>query len=199
MANMAMNAFKPGAFKGTVDLRQGGSIVSAQIDVTSTIGEVTGLVAGTPVKLVNSAGGIPKVIECDADTDDVFGFIVYDVKASKYLRLDRCEILTGRGGVMYMEANAAIARNAKIALLISGFKVITATATDRIIGRSFDKPIAQGEMFRVTVDLPGEILPSTIAALGLTANVTYLASDVQSVADKLDAVIALLKVGGSIS
>ena len=159
MANFQMNVFGMGAIKGMVDLLLNPSIMSAQIDVTSTLGADggVGLVAGQAVTIVNSPGGIPKVIEATADTQDIFGFIVYNPKDPKYMRQDRCEIAFGKGSVVYMEANAAIARNAEVAVLIAGVKVITATATDRIVGRALDAATAQGQMIRVLIDLPGAI------------------------------------------
>lgn len=153
-----LNQFKMNVAKGQVDLRGGGGApISAQIDVTSALGEVTGLVPGQAVKMVNSPGGVPKVVECTTDADAVYGFIVYDVKSSKFLRGDRCEILPMRNGVMYMEANGVIARDAEVAILIAGQKVITATATDRVVGRALDAATAAGQFIRVTVDLPGAI------------------------------------------
>lgn len=155
-----MNAFGMSVAKGQIDLRHGGGEpVSCAIDVTSTLGVDggAGLVPGQAVKLVNSAGGIPKVIECAADADDIFGFIVYDVKSSKFLRGDRCEVMGMRNGVMYMEASAAIARGAEVAIVVTGNKVVTAASGDRIVGRAFDAATAAGQMIRVTIDLPGAV------------------------------------------
>lgn len=154
-----MNSFKMSVIKGMVDLLIGPGTISAQIDITSTLGADggVGLVPGQAVVLVNSAGGVPKVIEATTDAQDIFGFIAYNPKDPKYMRQDRCEIMAFRNGVMYMEANAAIARGAEVALLIAGVKVITATATDRIIGRAYDAATASGQMIRVVIDLPGAV------------------------------------------
>ena len=158
---ISLNAFGQTVAKGMCDLRNGGgNPVSCQIDVTSALGVDggVGLVPGQAVKLVTTAlGGVPKVVEATTDADDIFGFIVYDVKSTKFMRGDRCEVLAMRNGVMYMEANAAIARGAEIAVLIAGQKVITATATDRIVGRAFDGCSAAGKFIRVSLDLPGLI------------------------------------------
>lgn len=158
---MNLNQFAMSVVKGMVDLLNGGGrSISAMVDVTSALGVDggVGLIPGQPVKLVPSnIRGVPKVIECATDADDIYGFVVYNPKDSKYLCGDRLEILPMKGGIMYMEANAAIAQGAEVAVLIAGVKVITATATDRIIGRAFDGASAAGKIIRVTVDLPGAI------------------------------------------
>ena len=152
---MDLNTFNMQVVKGMVDLRSGQPTLSAQVDDTAAIG---GLVPGQAVKIVTaSAKGIPRVIEVAADSDDVFGFVVYDQKDSVKLRGDRIEIMPLNGGIMYMEANAAILRNAEVAVLVAGSKVITATATDRIIGRAIDGATAGGQLIRVAVQLPGAI------------------------------------------
>ena len=157
---MNMNQFALSVIKGMIDLRCGIQPISAMVDVTSTLGADggVGLIPGQSVKLVPSnIRGVPKVIECTTDADDIYGFVSYNNKDAKYMRGERLEILVGRGAVMYMEANAAITQGAEVAVLIAGVKVITATSTDRIIGRAFDGASAQGKIIRVTLDLPGLI------------------------------------------
>lgn len=153
MGNIVMNQVKQGLTKGMIDMRAGQLPISAQIAST----EVSTLVPGQAVKIVDSAGGIPKVIAVAADTDDVYGFIVYDLKSAGFVAGDRVEILPMRNGIMYMEASAAIARDAEVMVVLAGQKVALATTGKRVVGRAFDKATAAGQIIRVKVDLPGAL------------------------------------------
>lgn len=147
------NQFTQSAEKGQMDLRFNSNIISGVIDST----EAGSLVAGQAVKLVDNTSKVPAVIACDENSDDVFGFIVYDIKTAAFTAGKRCEIAVFRDNVMYMESGAAIAKGAEVAIVIVDEKVITAVATDRIVGRSYDKATAAGQMIRVVIDLPGLI------------------------------------------
>lgn len=151
------NQFKQSVEKGQVDLQMSlGTVMSVQVDAA----QVAALVPGQAVTIVDSAGGIPKVIAAAADTNDIFGFVAYDFRKSSFAALEKCEIVFFRGGVMYMEASAAIARGAQVMPVISGQKVATAAGTGkRIIGRALDKAAANGDLIRVLVDVPGATVP----------------------------------------
>jgi hypothetical protein len=151
---MALNIsqFAMSTVQGAIDLTVGvRSVLSAQIGS----GSAGGLVAGQAVKLVNSAGGIPDVVECAADTDDVFGFIAYSIKDQAFAALDKAEIAFGRGAVMYMTASAAIAPGDKVMIVVASKKVAIATSGKTIVGRALDKAAADGDLIRVMIDLPG--------------------------------------------
>jgi hypothetical protein len=148
---LSQNQFAQTPIQGLLDLRFNVNSISAEIDA----GSAGGLVPGQAVKLVDSAGGIPKVVECAADTDDVYGFINYDIKSQSFEAGDRVELSVMRDNVMYMTASAAIARGAKIMIVVAGNKVATATSGKTIAGRAFDKASADGDLIRVTIDLPG--------------------------------------------
>ncbi len=151
MTTLNQNQFTQIAVQGMLDLRFNASTISCEMD-TTTAGAI---VPGTAVKIVNSAGGIPKVVECDIDTNDVFGFINYDLKQKTFNAFDRVEVSFFRGNVMYMTASAAISRNAQVAIVIANDKIVTATSTQRIVGRALDKAAADGDLIRVIIDLPG--------------------------------------------
>ena len=150
-----INQFAQGPQKGEVDLRLGGSVVACQVDVTSA----GGLVPGQAVKMVDSLGGVPKVVECAADSDDVFGFIAYNIKNKFFAALDYVEVAAMRNSVMYMESSAAVARFAKVMIVLAGSKVATATTGKTIVGRAYDKATASGALIRVVIDLPGTLAP----------------------------------------
>jgi hypothetical protein len=147
-----INQFSQVAIKGMLDLSVGvKSVLACQVDSSSA----GGLVNGQAVKLVNTAGGVPNVVECSADSDDVFGFIAYDIKDQLFGAGDKVEIAFNRGAVMYMEASASIVPYAKVMIVLSGQKVATATTGKMIVGRALDKASASGDIIRVMIDLPG--------------------------------------------
>ena len=148
------NQFVQAPVQGELDLQFNPTIVSGQVDVSSA----GGLVAGQAVKMVDSAGGVPKFVECALDTDDVYGFIRYDIKTITYAVGARVEVAAMYNSVMYMTSSAAIARNALVEIVVAGSKVATAVATKRVIGRAYDKATAADQLIRVTINLPGVIL-----------------------------------------
>lgn len=147
------NQFAQIPIQGQLDLKYNADTLSAIIDATSG----GGLVPGQSVKMLDSAGGVPKVVECADDADDVFGFINYNIKNKTFEVGDPVELSFFRGNVMYMTSSAAIARNAEVAVVILGSKVKAAVATDRVVGRAIDKASGADELIRVIVDLPGVI------------------------------------------
>lgn len=145
------NQFSLIPIQGNVDLMLNGNTIGAQIDSSSA----GSLVPGQALKMVDSAGGVPKLVEVAADTDDVFAFINYDYKHASFAAGDRMEVSAMRGNVMYMTASAAIARNALVMVVVSSKKVATATTGKTVIGRALDKAAADGDLIRVIIDLPG--------------------------------------------
>jgi hypothetical protein len=148
------NQFALSPIKGLVDMKFNASMISVVVDSTET----GTLVAGQAVKLVDSLGGTPKVVACAADTDDVFGFVAYNIKNSGFVAGDAMEISFHRGSIMYLEASAAIARGAKVMIVVTGQKVATATTGKMIVGQAFDKASASGDLIRVLVDLPASLM-----------------------------------------
>ena len=71
--SLNQNLFSQIVIQGEMDMQFNHNVISCEIDTTSA----GGLVAGQAVKIVDSAGGLPKVVEAAADTDDIFGFIKY--------------------------------------------------------------------------------------------------------------------------
>lgn len=147
-----VNQFAISQEKGAMDLRFNPNVVSAQIDSA----EAATLVPGQGVKMVDSANGVPKLIKCALNTDDVFGVLPFDQRRSSFVALDYVEVAAMRGNVIVMEASAAIARWARVMLVISGSKVVTASGTGTVIGRAYDKAAGSGSLIRVMLDLPGE-------------------------------------------
>jgi hypothetical protein len=145
------NQFGQIPIKGQLDLRFNSQTVSCVVDATSA----GGLLPGQAVKIVDGTDGVPHVVECDVNTNDVFGFINYELKNVSFEVGMSVEVSFFRGNVMFMEASAAILKNAQVAIVVTGQKVVTATSGMRIVGRAFDKASASGDLIRVLIDLPG--------------------------------------------
>lgn len=154
-----INQFSQTPVQGDVDLGVGapGAIVTCQV----TSDEAVALVAGQAVKLVDSAGGVPKVTALDANTDEVFGFISRNLKDASYPAGARCEVAL-QGSFMYMTSGAAIARGAKIEVVNSTKKVITNAGTNPVSGFAYDKATAADQLIRVYILTPGYTLSQTI-------------------------------------
>lgn len=136
---------------GMPDLKFNYDTVSAMIDAS----QVGVLPAGQAVKLVDSAAPLPQVVACAANSDEVFGFISYDIKSQGYVAGDRCEIASG-GNVIFLQATAAIARGAQVQLdltYIGGVATKTGSSGANIVGYAYDKAVGVG-IIRVKLATP---------------------------------------------
>lgn len=150
---LSQNQFAISTVQGSLDLAIETNTLSVQVDVSSA----GGLIPGQPVKRVSSVGGMPKVVECAADSDAVFGFINYNIKDSVFVAGQVLEVSAFSGNYMYMTASAAIAADANVAIVIAGTLVKTATTGERIIGKALDAAGAAGDLIRVAILLPGAL------------------------------------------
>lgn len=148
---LSQNQFAQSPVVGMIDLRFDYDTVSVQIDTS----QATALYAGAAVKVVDSADGVPKVIGCAADSDDVFGFINFDIKTVAFLAGAMCEI-SQSGNVIYLYATAAIARGARVQLDLTsmgGVAPLGANGAD-IVGWAYDKAATAGILIRVKLTNP---------------------------------------------
>lgn len=146
------NQFVIAPFLGMTDLRMNTNTVAVQIDAS----EAGTLYAGSAVKIYDSAGGVPKVVKCAANSDDVFGFINFDIKSKQFVAGDKCEI-SQSGNVMYLYATAAIARGAQVQLDLSspgGVAPKTGSSGADLVGYAFDKATVAGDLIRVRLASP---------------------------------------------
>ena len=145
------NQFAMQAIQGQVDLKGFGSNV---ISCAVSLAEAGTLVAGTSVQLEDTAGGLPKVLKRSADTDPLFGFVVYNLKDSEFEAGDRVEVAIVNS-VQYMTASAAIARGASVETVVASDKVATqATSGAPVAGFALDKAAADGDLIRVYIQSP---------------------------------------------
>lgn len=146
------NQFALQVILGMVDMRYSSNTIAAQVDST----QATGLVPGQAVKMVDSSGGVPKVIACAANSDEVLGFVNYDIKTVSFDANEPVEISLA-GNVMYLQATAAIARGAQVQLDVSIAGGVTAKVGSSgadILGWALDKASASGDLIRVMIATP---------------------------------------------
>jgi hypothetical protein len=149
----ALNQFIQTPVLGQMDLRFNGQTFACEVDA----GETGELVAGQSVKLVDSAGGVPKVVAVTSDSDLVFGFIKYSIKDTKFTAGMAVEISTAYGNCIYLRATAAIARGAilkGVVASVGGVATAVQGSGSQIIGWAFDKAAADGDLIRVMINCP---------------------------------------------
>lgn len=151
--SLSQNQFGMTEYLGAIDMRFPYNTVSVQIDQSQS----TPLYAGSPVKMVDSAGGVPKVVGCTADTDEVLGFINYNIKNQQFLAGEGAEISMS-GNVMYLYSSGAIARGVEVVSTNSVTRGsvlgVTGASAKRIVGWAYDKATAPGQLIRVFLKTP---------------------------------------------
>ena len=148
----AINQFQQSSIVGMIDMRFPYDTISVQIDAS----EAGSLSAGQAVKIVDSAGGVPKVVAITANSDSVLGVINYDVKSRVYVAGDAAEISMA-GNVVFLRALAAIARGAKVVAnfqTTGGVNPINGSGGENIVGWALDKAAAAGDIIRVKLLTP---------------------------------------------
>lgn len=146
------NQFAQSTIVGMVDLPFSTDTISVQIDAS----EAGSLLPGQAVKIVDSSGGVPKVIACSADTDEVFGFLNYNIKNAVF-RAGMAAEISQAGNVMFLQASAAIARGAKVVSKVAtagGVGPISGAGGENIVGYALDKASAAGDIIRIKLLCP---------------------------------------------
>jgi hypothetical protein len=106
--------------------------------------------------MVDSAGGLPKVVPCSANSDEQKGFVNFDVKTVAFTAGSPAEI-SQDGNVMWLIATAAIARGAQVQLDISSpgcVAPVSASSGADIVGWAYDKATVAGQYIRVFIQTP---------------------------------------------
>lgn len=152
------NQFAQAPYLGMLDLKQNPDTVSMMVDVT----QATPMTAGQAVKVVNSAGGVPKVVACSADSDECAGFIVFDIKTVQYTAGMPCEVAMDQN-VIYVYATGAVDRFAQVTLdvtTVGGVAEATGSSGGAIVGFAYDQAPTPGTLFRVKLKTPSFQLDS---------------------------------------
>lgn len=148
------NQFSLQPILGMADLKPPSGMIGCQVDAS----QVVALVAGQAVKIVDSAGGVPKVVSVAADSDSVFGFIPFDIKDASFPAGARVDIMAGGDGVMYLYASAAIGRGVQVGSVQIASSVVGAVAASvassgtQVIGTALDKAVNVGDLIRVRLN-----------------------------------------------
>lgn len=153
---LSQNQFKQEPLLGVVDLQFPSSsfAMQAQQGVSAAA-----LRVGQPVKVLDVAGGVPKVTACDAITDKVDGYINYNMKNASFAHGAPLEV-SRTGAVMWLIATAAIPRFADVVLditTIGGVLPATGNNGRRIVGKAYDKAAARGDVIRVELNTSGAL------------------------------------------
>lgn len=144
------NQFDQALVAGFVDQKLSLGTYSCQVDSSQT----TALLPGQAVKIVDNAGGVPKVAACAANSDNVFGFIsATGMKDQSYAAGQAVEV-AGAGNTVYLYATSAVARGAQVQLDYLSTAAVTAlvgSSGAANIGYAYDKAAAAGALIRVKI------------------------------------------------
>lgn len=144
------NSFAMAPILGQADQLYNVNTTPCQVDLSET----GSLVAGQAVKIVDSAGGVPKVVACTSNTDVVFGFIAYNIKNQAYVAGMAVEVFQDLN-VIYLVAQTAIARGARCCLAVETVGGVKATGgSSTVVGYAFDKATNVGDLIRVKLSTP---------------------------------------------
>lgn len=146
------NAFNQSPTVGQIDLRFNYNTVSGQIDIS----QATNLYAGAAVKIVPNTqpNAAPKLIGCSAATDEVWGFINFDIKTVAYSAGSLCEI-SQAGNVIYLYSTGAITQGAQVCVDLTTMGGVSATvSTHNIVGYAYDGASAAGQLIRIRLTTP---------------------------------------------
>lgn len=150
MSALSPNQFSQTTVLGQLDLETQGTVISCAVDTA----QATPLIAGQPVKLATTPGGVPKVIALASNTDQSFGFAVRNLKDQNFPALAPLEVAMF-GSVMHMNAGGAITRGASVEA-VSGTpgNVITSGGTNPVIGFALGSATGANQLLRVFIQAP---------------------------------------------
>lgn len=151
---LSPNQFSQSPYLGKLDLRFDYDTVSGQIDVS----QATALYAGAAVKLVptTSPNSAPKFVGCAANSDEVYGFINFDIKTVQYVAGSVCEV-SQAGNVMYLYSTGAIIQGKQVTLdltTMGGVAQAVGASGNNIVGWAYDGAAAAGALIRVKISCP---------------------------------------------
>ena len=150
------NQFTLAPYLGMLDLRFNGDTIACEFDPA---GSGT-LVGGQAVTFSVNASGLPLVVPSLLASDDVAGYVNYDIKSAVFNPGNRLEISLA-GNVMYLYAALAINRGQFVTSLPSavaggtngGVVPVTGSSGNPIVGYALDtQPI--GNLIRIFLQTP---------------------------------------------
>lgn len=173
-----VNQFAQTPIVGKADLQFAGSVFSAQVDTT----QATNLVPGQFVTVVNSTGGVPKVIGLGAQATTPQGVVLYNPKDAGYPAFSRLEIGYDNT-VPFMNAAGAIARFAPVqAVQATPGNVAAWDGSSPIVGFAFDASTAANQLIRVFLKFPTSGSSSGVKELTVTATLAQINAGLEVIA-----------------
>lgn len=143
-----MNVFAP-----TEEIK-GRKVLPANTESFSGIidADVSGSVApATPMKIVSTSAKLPHFAPASSDSDNIVGFLEWNVIRSGYVAGTLCQI-SPETNVMYMEASGAINAGVNVAMdSYSNITVKAAGAGSKVIGYALESAANAGELIRVKI------------------------------------------------
>lgn len=161
MSTLNQNQFKQSRVLGEPDLTLNPTpnVYSVRFNPEATV-DTDFLTPGEGVKLVDLAGndvnGVPIVDERAADADAIFGVKIFDTKNGSNDPSDIVQV-AGKDAVIWMNAGAAIARGAKVALVLATPGNVVTQTTEALFGLALDKATAADQLIRVQVKAEGYV------------------------------------------
>lgn len=150
---LSQNQFNQTPIVGMVDLPYNPNTKSVLIDVSAGPAVYT---PGQAVKVVPSnAGGPPRVVAVSADSDEVFGFINFNIKNQSFGVGQAAEV-SQAGNVIWLYASEAITQGTRVCLDSSQVGAVQAaghTGKD-VVGWAYDGAAAMGALIRVQLTCP---------------------------------------------
>lgn len=149
---LSQNVFAQSPTVGQTDLQFNNDTISAQVDVSAGAALYY---PGQAMKIVaNTLGGIPRVIAANGATDNVLGFINYDIKSVSFGVGQNVE-LSLAGNVMWLYTTAAVTQGAQVCVDVSATAAVQPTgATATVVGFALDGAAAAGALIRVFLKTP---------------------------------------------
>lgn len=145
-----MNVFAPTEeIKGRKVLPANTESFSGMIDA-----DVSGSVApATPMVIVSTSAKLPHFAPATADTDNIIGFLEWNVIRAGYVAGTPCQVSPDTN-VMYMEASGAIDAGVNVAMdSYTDITIQEAGEGDKVIGYALEAATASGQLIRVKIKL----------------------------------------------
>lgn len=155
--SLSQNQFSQSSYLGMVDQAFDYNTLVCQVDASQS----GSIVAGAAVKFATTAGGVPKVVACTAEADQLAGFVNFSIKDQSFVAGQALSISMA-GNVLYLYAALAINRGNQVVSLPSGVAggcnggVVPASGTSGsmpIAGIALDT-VAIGQLCRILVLAP---------------------------------------------
>jgi hypothetical protein len=144
------NSFAQTTLLGQVDQKFNYNTKSVQIGSTQT----GVLYPGQAVKWVaTNSGGVPQVVACTVNTDQVMGYIEFDIRNQNFAANQMCNISQG-GNVIYLYATTAISAGAQVCSDAANNGVQATGNSACVVGWAMDQATAYGALIRINLSTP---------------------------------------------